>query len=379
MAQSILVVSHRSELAAKLKSSLQSEGAGDLHVDHAPSHAEAIRIVENRGASILAVVVELHGDDEATALIRSLSSGKHAPAIYAADFSGRTRIHAQEAIRAGASRILQSVDDLPKLLAERRALASLAAKRAKLILFAPAQDGAGASTAALHTASYLANELNARTLLAEIDYYSDSVAYRLRLTKTRSLADLRPGDDWRSAITQWRGLHMLAAPTSTRTLRTRGLPQVVRAIGEACHDYDFVIGDLPCNTAVISPDLLAAADRLYVVATAELTSLYLARRRVHNLVTAGAKKESVCLIINRDRPGAIETELAEQVTGLKPGHRLPNDFVASSVAETDAALVPQGSALGCAYASLAAEVYGKPSKSEASLASRWGRLIAALR
>jgi len=274
---------------------------------------------------------------------------------------------------------MRLVGDLIGTILTDLTLSSSLAPDGGLLLAFEAQDGAGASTAALHTAGYLANELKARTLLAEIDYFSDSVAYRLRLAETRSLSDLAPGQDWRAAITEWNGLHLLAAPTSTRALRTRGLPEVARAIGESCQEYEFVVGDLPCNTTVVSRDLLSWTDRLYVVATAELTSLYLARRRVHSLVTTGAKMESIRLIVNRDRPGAVETDLAEQVTGLKPSHRLPNDFAAASAAETDAALAPRNSALGRAYAALAADVYGKPAKAAPSNARGWGRLLAALR
>lgn len=379
MAQSILVVSHQVELAAKLDAALQAGGAGPLEVEHAPSRILASQIVQSKGASIAGVVVDLSDKGDPVALIRLLQAGEHVPPIYAAALDGVAAADAQGAIGAGARRIFQRVEDFPKLLAEQRTLSKLASKRAKLILFAPAQDGAGASTAALHTAGYLANELKARTLLAEIDYFSDSVAYRLRLAETRSLSDLAPGQDWRAAITEWNGLHLLAAPTSTRALRTRGLPEVARVIGESCQEYEFVVGDLPCNTTVVSRDLLSWTDRLYVVATAELTSLYLARRRVHSLVTTGAKMESIRLIVNRDRPGAVETDLAEQVTGLKPSHRLPNDFAAASAAETDAALAPCNSALGRAYTALAADVYGKPAKAAPSNARGWGRLLAALR
>jgi Flp pilus assembly CpaE family ATPase len=366
-------------LAASLKRSLQSGEAGSFEVHHASSSAEARTMVEQDGASLLAAVVDLNGSTEAAALIRELQSGGRVPAVYAADLSPAGSADAGPAMRAGARGVLLRADDLANELAKSQTLSQFAHKRAKLVLFAPAQDGAGASTAALHTACYLADELRARTLLAEIDYYSDSIAYRLRSKEFRSQSELAPDEDWRSAITKWKGLHVLAAPTSARTLRTRGLPKTARAIAEACGAYDFVVGDLPCNTAVVSPELLSAADLLYVVATAELTSLYLARRRVQNLVTAGAKKGCVRLLLNRDRPGAVDSDLAKQVTGLEPGHRLPNDFAATSEAETDAALVSQSSPLGRAYAALAAEVYGKPLKREAAHAGRWERLLAAFR
>ena len=96
-------------------------------------------------------------------------------------------------------------------------------------------------------------------------------------------------------------------------------------------------------------------------------------------MTAGAGSGAIRLIINRDRPGAVDSDLALQVTGFKPDQRLPNDFPAASAAETDACLVDPGSPLGRAYAALAANIVGKPKPAEAAAASGWGRLLAAWR
>jgi len=366
-------------LVSRLRQALAKSGASDIGVDQAPSNTLAMRIVGAGGGDIQGVVVDLSHKAEAISLIANLAARPNAPAVYATALAGTVHSDAQAAARAGARRVFQRVDDFPRILEEQRALSALGAKKAQLILFAPAQDGAGASTAALHTAANLAKRHHARTLLAEIDYYSDSVAYRLRLPHAKSLADLGPKEDWRAAITEWNGLDLLAAPTSTRALRTRGLPELARAVGESCHEYDYVVGDLPCNIAVFSPAILAEADRIYVVATAEVTSLYLARRRVLNLVTAGACSDSIRLIVNRDRPGAVDSDLALQVTGFKPDQRLPNDFAAASAAETDAGVVDPGSPLGRAYAALAADIVGKGAPAEAIVASGWGRLLAAWR
>lgn len=379
MAQSILVVSHHTELVEKLRKALDGAGAPDILLDHAPSSVLAGQILAADPTAIHGVVVDLNDKSDAIALIEHLQEGRIDVPIYAAALNGTVHFDAQAAVQAGARRIFQRADDFPKLLAEHRTLSRIAAKKAQLVLFAPAQDGAGASTAALHTAGILANDFQTHTLLTEIDYYSDSVAYRLRLSKAPSLSDLTPQQTWRQAVSEWQGLQLLAAPTSSRTLRTRGLPEVALAIGEACHEYQFVIGDLPCNTAVVSPEILAGADRVYVVATAEVTSLYLARRRLLNLVTAGAKTEAVRLIINRDRAGAVDNDMARQVTGLQPAHRLPNDFAAASAAETEAALVARSSPLGRAYTQLAADIAGKAAQAPAPPSRGWGRFLAALR
>ena len=381
MPQSILVVSQLSELVGELQEALTRAGDASTKLDHAPSPALAARILSTRPADIQGVVVDLNERAAAISLIESIQQAGDALPIYAAALNGVPRSDAQVAIRAGARKAFSRIDDFPKLLAEQRLLSRVTPRKPNLLLFAPAQDGAGASTAALHTAGALANDFQAPTLLVEVDYFSDSVAYRLRLAKSRSLSDLVPGQPWREAVTRWRGLHLLAAPTSARLLRARGLPELALAINEACHEYDFVIGDLPCNTAVVSPEILSGADRIFVVATAEVTSLYLARRRIQSLVAAGARTDAVRLIVNRDRRGAVDDDMARQVTGLQPIHRLPNDFAAASEAETDATLVNRDSSLGRSYTALAKGIRDRstPVPAAPPPVRGWGRLLAALR
>ena len=375
MPHSLLVVSHKRELASQIEAALLAAGVTDATIDHAPSATLATRIIGSNRGQFTAVVVSLTEQDEAIAAIASLrSSGSHIP-IFAAALSTAAQSHAAAATHAGASGVFQQVEDLPALLDAHGHERTMAGKKARLVLFAPAQDGAGASTAALHTAALLATKYGVRTILAELDYYSDSVAYRLRLPEVQSLSDLGPDDTWRKAVTHWDRLHLLAAPTSARTLRTRGLPRLTSALTEACEKYDVVVGDLPCNTAVVAPAILKAADRIFVVATAEVTSLYLARRRVLNLVTAGATSEAIKLIVNRDRAGAVDSELALQVTGFSPHWRLPNDFAAASKAETEAGIVDSRSPLGRAYAGLAAEIAGQPDASTPPAATRWSKLM----
>jgi Flp pilus assembly CpaE family ATPase len=245
-------------------------------------------------------------------------------------------------------------------------------------LFAPSQEGAGASTTALHAAAALHRTHGLRTLFTEMDYHSDAIAYRLRFPLVKSLAELDAGENWRIALTHWEGLHVLPAPQA-RALRRRGLPNLVDVLEDTGYDYDVVIGDLPCNTAAATPDVLSRADRIYVVATAEVTSLYLARRRISEVCTVGGKREAIRLIINRDRPGAIDSEVARQVTGLAPSCRLPNDYAAASEAETEAWTVNPASALGQAYETLAADILGKPAPVFQPPARSWGRLLAAWR
>ncbi len=376
MAQSILVASHDADLVSRLGEALEAAGAPDCALDHAPSRALATRVWNANREAFSAVVVDLAQRTEALTIIASLRAQGSTTPIFAAALNDAVSSNVVAATRAGAKGVFQRIEEFPRLLSDHHTQRKIDSKKARLVLFAPAQDGAGASTAALHTANYLATRHRARTLLAELDYHSDSVSYRLRLPEVKSLSDLGPEDTWRTAVATWKGLDVLPAPASGRTLRTRSLPELGQTMAECCQEYDYVVADLPCNTAVATSMLLSSADRIYVVATAEVTSLYLARRRVLNLVTAGAETEAIRLVINRDRTGAVDSDLASQVTGFSPHRRLPNDFSAASIAETEAGVVPSDSDLGKAYAELAADLAGKPAAVAAPASPRsWSKLL----
>jgi pilus assembly protein CpaE len=355
---------------------LLSAGLTGFRVDRVPTATLALRLLGG-GAhrDVGAIVLDVAGTDAALSLLNDLRLPSNPPDVYAATLDATPSASAELATRSGRCRILSQIDDFPRMLVEDRP--AIARKSARLVLFAPAQDGSGASTTALHTAILLARDHRLRTLFAELDYHSDSIACRLRLSHAKSLAEVGPGQDWRAVVARWNDLHVLAAPGSPRILRRQGAPDFQRVVEDSGQDYDIVIGDLPCNTAAAAPETLAAAEKIYVVATAEVTSLYLARRRILELTTVGADRGAIRLIINRDRPGAVDSELAHKVTGLDPAYRLPNDFAEASRAETEGREVDSRSALGQAYAQLAARIVGKPAAG--AQPNRWGRLLTAFR
>ena len=355
-----------------LRSALNAAGRSEAALERAPSAAIAKRMLAAADKRIDAIVVDLSAEREALPLLSELQS-KDSPIPAYASALGFPGSEIEAAATKYGGRVFRTLDELMTVLPAASPTIHQAA--ARLVLFAPAQEGAGASTIALHVAALLAQEHGQRTLFAELDYHSDSVACRLRLNNSRSLVDLAPGEDWRAVLTDWHGLHVLAAPSSTRSLRRRGLPDLPGVLEDTATDFDVVVGDLPCNTAVAPARVLSSAERIYVVATAEVTSLHLARRRILELVAVGARPDAIRLIINRNRPGAVDAEVARQVTGLDPACRLPNDYAAASAAETEARTVEGGSPLGLALASLAADLMGKPATAQPVRKKRWGRLL----
>ena len=86
-----------------------------------------------------------------------------------------------------------------------------------------------------------------RTLLADLDYHSGTVAQRLRIDPAKTLGDV-PADDpgaWRGVVAVRAEFDVLAAPVSSGQLTTRGLPPIVEVLRGACREYDYVVADLP--------------------------------------------------------------------------------------------------------------------------------------
>lgn len=374
MAQSILVVSHDGDLATGIRTALAQAGVTGVVLDRAPSAALAVRILQSNAKEIDAVVVDLAEKDDALEVLRAVRAFPERILALASAVSPKAGAGAHAVSRVGGCSVFWRYDELPRML-QLKPAQKKATPPARLILFAPAQEGAGASTAALHAAVELVRSHGQRVLFAELDYHSDSVACRLQISNAKSLSDLEPQQDWRDVVTEWDGLHVLAAPSSTRILRKRGLPDIAAVLADSGDSYDLVVGDLPCNTAVATRQVLSSADRIYVVATAEVTSLYLARRRIAELCSVGADRSVIRLIINRDRPGAVDAELARQVTGLEPCCRLPNDFNAASEAETEGRIVSASSALAQGFAAIAACILGKSIPAKEGPANGWSRLL----
>jgi pilus assembly protein CpaE len=245
--------------------------------------SELIRAVTSQTSPVH--VIGLHTQNNSEAILRSLRNG--ASEFLFAPFD----ISVQEAAIARIQKLLQPAGT------EREA--------GKVVVFSSAKPGSGASTLAMQTAYALRRSSGKRVLLADFDLTAGSLAFYLNLEASHSLVDLIQRSDrlndldlWSNATLDADGIDVLAAPILpfTDSIEQGGLHRVLE---HARMNYEWTVVDLPCIFHRLSLLTLSEADKGFLVATAELASLHLARKAVKLITQLGLDSKKIQVLVNR--------------------------------------------------------------------------------
>jgi pilus assembly protein CpaE len=202
----------------------------------------------------------------------------------------------------------------------------------KVVMFASAKPGSGASTLAAQTAFALKRITGKRILLADFDLMGGTVAFYLNLRPEHSLLDaIRQADRldpvrWNSMVQQVRGVDVLTAPEAPgddviEPSRLQDILEYARLL------YDWVLVDLPTVFQGISLLALSHSDRAILVTTPELPSLHLTRKAVNLLEQLGFGKERFEVIVNRaGKREGFGLEDMGRILNCPTGTVLPNDY-----------------------------------------------------
>jgi pilus assembly protein CpaE len=290
-------------------------------------------------------VIGLHRSNDADVLIRSLRAGAHeflhAPFDVAAQREAVARIRRLREPEAGA-----------------------APESGKVVVFSSTKPGSGASTLAVQTAFSLKRLTGKRILLADLDVMGGSVGFALKLNSAYSLMDALERSDqldpglWSTLITSTGGVDVLPAPEVAMTdgVEPTRLHEVIEY---ARMLYDWVVVDLPTIFHRISLFALTEADQSFLVSTAELPSLHLARRAVGLLGQLGFGRDRFQMVINRlsNREGISATDM-EKILNCPVFSTFPNDYYALHRVVTRAESLPPDSDLGRAIESVSSRLAG---------------------
>jgi pilus assembly protein CpaE len=254
----------------------------DLATDLAPAAELIPFIVQAHPAT---QVIGLHTRNDSGAILHSL------------------RLGASEFLYAPFDPLIQQ-QAVARIRRLRRPAAQPERELGKVILFASAKPGSGASTLAAQIAFALRRLTDRRILLADFDLMGGSISFYLRLSPNGSLLDaleqsegLLPGL-WPSLVSHSNGLDVLAAPEvpsgeAIEPSRLHDLLEYARRL------YDWIILDLPAIFHRTSLLALSESDGAFLVSTSELPSLHLARKAVNLLAQLGFGKERFQIVINR--------------------------------------------------------------------------------
>jgi pilus assembly protein CpaE len=285
-----------------------------VFLDLATDMAKAAELIEFIAAIRPPVfVVGLHTHNDPDAIVRSLRAG--ATEFLYAPFD-------LEMQRQALSRIIRLRK--PPRRAEH--------ERGRMVVFASAKPGSGASTLACQTA-YALRKSGKRILLADFDLANGSVAFFARVIPSYSLPDALQQlaeagqSDLPSLVANADGIDVLPAPGApgSATVDPDQLHDVLEAAREP---YDWIVIDLPCVFEKLSLLTMSDSDEAFVVTTGELSSLHLTRKAVAYLGLIGFGPDRYRVLVNRlGKQEGISTEDMAKIFGAPVHASFPNDYL----------------------------------------------------
>jgi pilus assembly protein CpaE len=290
-------------------------------------------------------IVGLHLRNDSDAILRSLRAG--ASEFLHAPFEANVHIEAVARI----NRLLQ-----PEPLGNTQP--------GTIIAFSSAKPGSGASTLAAQTAFALRRTTAKRVLLADFDLMGGMIGFYLKLTNTKSLLDAIQFADnlheslWPTFVSACDGVDILPAPEAPYA----GPVDAARlhaVLEHARMNYDWVVIDLPVVFQRLSLMTISESDRAFLVSTAELPSLHLARKAVNLLDQLGFPKDRFQVMVNRiNKRDDINGADIEKLFNCTVHSRVPNDYFSLHRAVTLGQPVDGHCELGKAIQSLAERLCG---------------------
>jgi pilus assembly protein CpaE len=258
-------------------------------------------------------VIGLHRDADSEVLIQSFRAG--ASEFLSAPFDGEAQKEAATRIR----RLKEPENRTPH-------------ESGKLVVWSSAKPGSGSSTLATQCAFSLKRLTGKRVLLVDMDMFSGSVAFSLKLNPAYTLLDALErseqldGGLWSTLTVNAYGIDVLPAPDNA-SVGDVEFSRVHDVFEHARMTYDWIVVDLPTVFYRLSLFALSEADHAFLVSTAELPSLHLARRAVGMLSQLGYGKDRFEMIVNRySRKSEISVADMQKIFCCPVFAALPNDY-----------------------------------------------------
>lgn len=243
-------------------------------------------------------------------------------------------------LRAGATEFLYAPFDIEM---QRQALGRIArlrkpqrvskSDRGRLVVFASAKPGSGASTLACQTAFALMKSSGKRVLLADFDLWNGTVGFFFKINPWYSLLDAvkqieeMGQPDWSSLVSNSDGVDILTAPDAPASAAID--PDRLHDALESVRDvYDWIIVDLPSVFDKLSLLTISDSDEAFVVSTSELPSLHLTRKAIAYLGLLGFGLERYRVLVNRlGKQEGITSEDMAKIFGAPVHATFPNDYL----------------------------------------------------
>jgi pilus assembly protein CpaE len=231
--------------------------------------------------------------------------------------------------------------------------------------FLPAKAGSGATTIAVNTSLALSKISEKGVLLADLDLNSGLVGFMLLLANSQyTIVDAAENalelDEnlWPKIVSSKDNLDILPVGKLSPGFRIEAT-QIRHILSYARRHYSAICVDLSGMMEKYSIEILHEAKRVYLVTTAELPALHLAREKLAFLRSQDLA-DRVSILLNRSqKKGQISLEEMEKLFGMPVFMTFPNDYAGVHKALTDGKQVDASSALGSRFRELAQAMGGK--------------------
>ncbi len=326
-----------------------SPGTDPVVLSNYPTPGELRNLLYASDDSFSAVIVDLGIPEQGLELVRAVSESFPQITAMAADVVSKAE-SILGAMRAGAAEYLIPPFDVRQLrdtLQQRARKERAARPKGKLVCFMPAQGGNGASTLAVHTANAISRESDGKVLLIDFDFHSGTVAFRLRLKPEFTFVDAVSRIDvidelWPRIVSSCNGLDVLPSPVASTDVPREMQSNLLHEVFEsATRLYSCVVVDLPNALFSSSRYVLQEADAVYLVATAEIMSLHLARRRINQLMQIQVPQQKIKLVVNRvGAKRGMDAADISKVVGASVDWRFSNDYSVVTDSYVKGTLIP---------------------------------------
>jgi len=224
--------------------------------------------------------------------------------------------------------------------------------------FLPAKPGVGASTIAMNVSSAAAKLGDCKTVLVDLDLNSGMQRFMMKLDNEFCITDAAESalkmDEalWPQLVTSIGDLDVMHSGRLNPGHRIE--PTQMRHLVKFMRRYYRLVAvDLSGNMERYSIEIMEESRRIFLVTTAELSSLHLARERYNYLKTLDLG-DRIELVLNRNhKRSEIDTKQIEDLLGIPVKIALPNDYQGVSRALTAGKPVDSKSELGREFKKLA--------------------------
>ena len=193
-----------------------------------------------------------------------------------------------------------------------------------------------------------------------MDPVAGTLDFMLKLKSTFSFADALAHaeqldlDIWRGLVSPYRGVDVLLSPENPLDCDSEAAA-VASLVAYARRAYDLVVLDTGGPYSALGLQLLRLSDEILLVTTAELGSVYGAKRALAHLAENGLPSSAIRLVLSRWRRGqGFEQADIESALGLPVYHIVPSDPQAVEEALLDGRPVAPGCPFGKSLTELGA-------------------------